>query len=98
MGTPPLEEDRIISSLENNKELENAAKQKFHESKLPFLDRLIGGFAAGDFIVLGGNTGAGKTTFLQTITRNFAKQNIGCLWFSVELSYREFLGRFGKDL
>lgn len=95
---PPAAEDRIVSSHEINKELQNVPPQKFHSSSLPFLDRLIGGFAAGDFIVLGGNTGAGKTTFLQTITRNFAKQDIGCLWFSVELSYREFLGRFGKNL
>lgn len=90
--------DAVVSSHHVRELLQKAPEQKFHKSNLDFTDKLIGGFAAGDLVVIGGNTGAGKTTFLQTLTKNFASQGIPCLWFSVELSYREFLGRFGDDL
>lgn len=92
------EKDRIVQSTELKKELDNAPKQAFFKSNNKYLDQLIGGFAEGDLIVLGGNPKCGKTTLLQTWTRQFAEQGLGCLWFSVELSNREFISRFGEDL
>ena len=91
-------QDKVVTSKELSDELKNAPPQKFFESGNPFLDYAIGGFAEGDLIIVGGSPKAGKTTLLQTWTRQFALRKIPCLWFSVELSNREFLKRFGKDL
>lgn len=41
---------------------------------------------------------AGKTLFAQTLTTNFAKQDVMSLWFSYELSSREFINRFPGEL
>lgn len=88
----------VISSHEMREVLKGLPEQEFFGSKNEYLDNLIGGFAEGDLVVIGGNTGAGKTTLLQTWTRQFAEQGIACMWFSIELSAREFLGRFREDL
>ena len=91
-------EDRILTSQELARELSELPSQKFFRSGNKFLDELIGGFAEGDLIIVGGSPKAGKTTLLQTWTKQFAEQDIPCLWFSIELSNREFLGRFGDNL
>ena len=92
------EKEKIISSQELRTELAEDKKLPFFKSGNVHLDELIGGFMAGDMIILGGSPKAGKTSLLQTWTRQFASQDIPCLWFSVELSHREFLGRFGDRL
>lgn len=99
--TPPVPElpsDRIVKSADLRKELADSPQQNFFKVGYGYLDQLIGGFAEGDLIILGGTPKAGKTTLLQSWTKKFAAQNIGCLWFSVELSNREFLSRFGDDM
>lgn len=91
-------DDRIISSHELKKELENTPKRTFFSSGFSFLNEIVGQFAIGDLIFVGGLPGSGKTTLLQTFTRTFAAANIPSLWFSIELSAEEFLGRFGENL
>jgi len=43
-----------------------------------------GGFRDGEVIVLSGQTGQGKTTFAQVLTKNFTKVSVPSLWFSYE--------------
>jgi hypothetical protein len=51
-----------------------------------------GRFLLGDFTV------THNTSLCTTLTKRFAKQDIGCLWFSIELPYPEFLGLFGANM
>lgn len=55
-----------------------------------------GGFREGDFNVVSGIPGDGKTTLCRTLTMNFAKQGIPSLWFSHEMSARELWDSFEK--
>jgi replicative DNA helicase len=55
-----------------------------------------GGFREGDFTVISGVPGDGKTTLSRMFTINFAKQGIGSLWFSHEMSSRELWDSFEK--
>lgn len=55
-----------------------------------------GGFREGDFTVVSGVPGEGKTTLCRMFTLNFAKQNIPSLWFSYEMTYRELWDAFHK--
>ena len=63
-------------------------------SYLPSLDAAIGGFRAGELIVLSGPTKHGKTALARTWTRNFMQQGKASLWFSYELPTAEFLESF----
>jgi hypothetical protein len=91
-------DDRVISSHELKKELANLPEQRFFPTGMKWLDELTGKFAEGDFVVIGGSQKAGKSLLAITLTRNFIEQKINCLWFEIELSYREFLERFGEEL
>lgn len=66
-------------------------------SKLPTLDRIIGGFYKGQLVVVSGITGQGKTTLCQTFTRNMASQMTRPLWFSYEVATDDFLNVFPTD-
>lgn len=92
-------EDEVISFQSYKKLLE--AKQEpiwRAKSSLPTLDDLVGGFQGGNLIVVTAPTGQGKTTFCQTLTRNFADNGIKCLWFSYEVPPKEFLEKYGENL
>lgn len=57
-----------------------------YECKIKMIDETIGGgFEEGDLIVVSAPTGMGKTTLMQTITKNFSSQMISNLWFSYEV-------------
>lgn len=58
------------------------------------LDGLIGGFAKGELIVIGGGTGQGKTQFAQSLILNLALNNIPVLFFTLEMSRVETTIRF----
>jgi len=62
------------------------------------LDQITGGLEPDRLVVVSGKTGEGKTTFLQTLTRNFVNQGMGAIWLSYEVGMREFVNRFGKVL
>lgn len=87
---------RIIDSLEA---LERLKKNIHSENRItqcgfPTLSKLTDGFEGGELIILSGPTKHGKTLFAQSMTDNMALQGIGCLWFSYEMTAKQFLNRF----
>jgi len=89
------EEDRIISSLDAAKEMDDQTLVvKRVNSGLSSLDKLTQGFGAGDLVVLSGPTKNGKTTLAQTFTNNLAAQEINSLWFTYEMPVNQFLKKF----
>lgn len=87
--------DKVISSIEFKQQLDSAGAPliKFY-SQIPSLDVAIEGFEGGELIVISGPTKNGKTTFAQTLTRNFELQNIKSLWFSYEVTPRQLFAKF----
>lgn len=59
-------------------------------------DCLDGGFREGDFTVITGVPGEGKTTWARMLTLNFAKNGIASCWFSYEMTIRELWDSFEK--
>lgn len=57
---------------------------------------LDGGFREGDFTIISGIPGDGKTTWARMITLNLAKNNIASCWFSYEMTIRELWDSFEK--
>lgn len=91
-------EDQIVTSYDMKAIITKQPKVIPVMSKLPLLDKHTGGFAPGELIAISGPRKAGKTLFAQTLTINFAKQDVMSLWFSYELSSREFINRFPGEL
>lgn len=87
-------EDRVVSSLELKEILDKTPPKEYKFfSKFNSLDKLLDGFETGELIVVSGKTKSGKTQFCISMTKNFAEQNIKCLWFSYELTPRHFIAR-----
>lgn len=62
---------------------------------MDFLDESMGGgMTKGGSMVIAAMAGEGKTTFMQTVSYHFAKQNIPCLWFSYEENVNAIWNRF----
>lgn len=59
-------------------------------------DCMDGGFREGDFTIVSGIPGDGKTTLCRMFTLNFAAKGIPSLWFSHEMSNRELWDSFEK--
>lgn len=57
---------------------------------------LDGGFREGDFTIISGIPGDGKTTWARMITLNLAKNGVASLWFSYEMTIRELWDSFEK--
>lgn len=57
---------------------------------------LDGGFREGDFTVISGIPGEGKTTFARMLTLNLAQNQIASCWFSYEMTIRELWDSFEK--
>lgn len=55
-----------------------------------------GGFREGDFTIISGVPGDGKTTLARMFTLNFGKQAIPSVWFSHEMTIRELWDSFEK--
>ena len=92
-------DDEIITYAEIQAEIEeHKDRYKVMMSYFPDLDHVdsINGFESGEVIVISGPPKAGKTLFSQTLTYNFWKQNINSLWFSYELTHRQFGYSFKK--
>lgn len=90
--------DRIISSRELAEELKKTEDSMF---KIPTgvtsLDRILGEVEAGELIVVTGPTGEGKTTLLMSITKNMAEANINTVWFTLEVTPRQFMSKLVGD-
>lgn len=82
------------------KELAEVMKAKKQETafkvdcKIPTLNNLLEGFEAGELVVVSGPAKSGKSLFLQSITHEFSEQGIITIWFSYELTLRQFIARF----
>lgn len=59
-------------------------------------DCIDGGFREGDFNIVSGIPGEGKTTACRMFTMNLAKEKIPSLWFSYEMTLRELWDSFEK--
>jgi replicative DNA helicase len=57
-------------------------------------ESLRGGVKNGDLVIISGRSGHGKTTWAQTLTYNFCREGIPCLWFSYEVSLKELDRKF----
>lgn len=92
-------EDKIISSYEMvEKVVASMGNTAPIYSRIPTLDSVLGGFEGGELTVISGLSGNGKTLFSQTITLNFAYQEINSVWFSYEVMPKNFLKAWGEAL
>jgi archaellum biogenesis ATPase FlaH len=57
-------------------------------------DALMGGIRLGDFIIITGISGRGKTLFCQNISVNLSTQDKSIIFFSYEMNNDEIYGRF----
>ena len=89
-------QDKVISSIELWDDIQkNKKAETFNAlSKIPKLDDIIGGFREGQVVVVSAQTGEGKSSFCQTLTKNFSEQGIPCIFFSYEMGNEEFLAKF----
>ena len=89
--------DRIVSSEELAAELAQTDESVFKiATGIESLDRILDKTEAGELIVVTGPTGEGKTTLLMTITKNMAAAAINSVWFTLEVTPRQFLHKLVK--
>lgn len=87
--------DQVVSSYELEVELKKKPDSIIRvKSFIPSLDQAIEDFRDGELIAISGPTKMGKTLLAQSLTVNFCKQNHFPLWFSFEVSARQFLAQF----
>jgi replicative DNA helicase len=91
-------EDRVVKSTEIAEHLAGQRDPFSFMSKIPSIDEWSEGFEAGELIVISGLTGQGKTSWARTLSFNFFAQSIPSLWFSYEMTYRQFLKDLHEDL
>lgn len=83
---------RVVSRLERQEE---EGEDTFHVSTgYPCLDKLLaGGFAKGELVLVGGNSGMGKTSLCVEFFRRMVAKGAKGLYFSTELRADEFAMR-----
>ena len=86
--------DAIIPSKELYEKLKSQPPEVRYKFGLEKLDGLTEGFALGELITITGYSGHGKTTMCQTLTTNLDELKMRVLWFSYELTQRQFLNKF----
>jgi KaiC/GvpD/RAD55 family RecA-like ATPase len=98
-----IEKELQNSSLVEIIKLSEAAEREKQDtsamipSGYPDLDGCMdGGFREGDFTIITGVPGEGKSTLARMFTMSFAERNICSLWFSHEMSHRELWDSFQK--
>nr|CAD7202075.1 unnamed protein product [Timema douglasi] len=74
-----LRED-VLSELQNIEKVEGVKWKRF-----PALNRTLKGHRRGEFTVLTGPTGSGKTTFISEYSLDLAMQGVNTLWGSFEI-------------
>ncbi len=92
-------EDRIVSSTWLSEELKKTEESVFIiPTGIPTFDRLHdGGVEAGELIVVTGPTGEGKTSWLMSITKNMSEVGVSSVWFTLEVTPRQFLKKIMKS-
>ena len=87
--------DKIITSFELDDILQQSGEHALQvNSKLPLLDKYIEGFESGELIAVSGPRKGGKTLLAQSLTVYFLEQKVNSLWFSYELTPKQFLRSF----
>ena len=85
--------DQVVTSFELDDILAQSSDQALCvKSKMPTLDRLLEGFESGELIAISGPRKSGKTLFAQSLTVGFLPTK--SLWFSYELTLKQFLRTF----
>lgn len=64
---------------------------------IPSLDRLIGGFAPSDFIILAGGTGEGKSTLALNIANSIATGGTPTAFFTLEMQNKQLAYKILSD-
>lgn len=89
--------DRVVSSHELAEELKKTDDTVFKiNTGIKALDRILKSVEAGELVIVTGPTGEGKTTLLMSITKNMVEDNINSVWFTLEVTPRQFLQKLVK--
>lgn len=94
-----LEKDALVEILPLAEAAKLAAQDTSNTISSGFSDLdgcMDGGFREGDFTIISGVPGDGKTTLARMFTLNFSQAKIPSLWFSHEMSIRELWDSFEK--
>lgn len=84
--------DRVVSSLELSEELKKTEESVFKlKTHIPAMDRILDGVECGELIVITGLSGQGKTSLMMTITSNMVEHGDKAIWFTLEVTPRQFL-------
>ena len=85
-------DDRVIRSNELNEELKLVEDSIFNlKTHIPTMDRILDGVECGELIVITGLSGQGKTSLMMTITQNMAEHGDKSIWFTLEVTPRQFI-------
>jgi len=87
-------EDEVVTSFDIKHEIAKLPPPVKFNSNIPILDEVIDGFEGGELIAISGPRKSGKTLLAQTFTDSFYHQSVASLWFSFELTPRQFIQRF----
>lgn len=93
------EESKVVDILLLSEAAKLQAQDTSNKISSGFVDLdgcMDGGFREGDFTIISGVPGDGKTTLARMLTLNFGKENISSLWFSHEMTIRELWDSFEK--
>ncbi|OAD59586.1 Twinkle protein, mitochondrial, partial [Eufriesea mexicana] len=72
--------EEILSDLQNNDKVQGIKWKRY-----PTLNRILKGHRRGEFTILTGPTGCGKTTFMSEYSLDLAMQGVNTLWGSFEI-------------
>lgn len=87
----------VVTSHELQEELKNTQDKIFTiKTGFPSMDRMLNGVEAGELVIVTGPTGEGKTTLLLSITANMAGDKVGTMWFTLEVTPRQFINKISK--
>jgi replicative DNA helicase len=89
----PIKASDLVSKVVGNYFNKNADADTI-KTGLTSLDRVIHGFEKGEFIVIGGRPGMGKTQLTVQLATNMAKENRGVAFISLEMSAEMMTKKF----
>ena len=87
--------DEVVSAVQIKENIDADLEQAVFETSISQLNKILGGFRAGDLITMSGISGNGKTEFLISLTKDFIDRQYKVLWISFEVNPKDFMGRFG---
>lgn len=75
------------------KTLSLQSNEEFIQTRLESLDRYIHGYGVGNFVIVAGRPGMGKTSFLMLMVKSLIKDNVPVGLFSMEMPKTELFRR-----